>query len=218
MNGRQFSILAVALTSAACSDPPVVTAVPSASVSALVPGTLAPAQVVAVAASGSAASTALTPPPKIEVQEHEFTENERSRDPFRSFAASFVEDSKAKVHSQRQVILSQYALDELKLIGIVTRAEPAKAMLVDPTGKGYVIQRGNFVGRADVVQAAGSSGATYEINWRVDRIRSSDVVLIREDPSNPDVPSATRVIPLRPDEAPVTDIPEGVVLPAPAAK
>jgi len=126
-----------------------------------------------------------------------------------------VQDTKAKVHSQREVILSQYALDELKLIGIVTRAEPAKAMLVDPTCKGFVIQRGNFVGRADVVQAAGSSGATYEINWRVDRIRSSDVVLIREDPANPDVPSATRVIPLRPDEP---DVDLGGEVPTPVKK
>jgi len=51
------------------------------------------------------------------------------------------------------------------------------------------------------VQGAGASGTTYEINWRVDRIRPGDVVLVREDPSNPDVPSATRVIPLRPEEA-----------------
>jgi type IV pilus assembly protein PilP len=134
------------------------------------------------------------------VQETEFSESERSRDPFRSFAKNFAQDTKARVHSQREVILSQYALDELKLIGIVTRAEPAKAMLVDPTGKGFVVQRGQFVGRADVVQGAGASGAVYEINWRVDRIRPSDVVLIREDPANPDVPSATRVIPLRPED------------------
>jgi type IV pilus assembly protein PilP len=204
-------VLAFALPSAACGNTPVVS---SSASSATAAANAAPVAVVAVA-TASASGASLTPPPKVEVQETEFTENERSRDPFRSFAATFVEDSKAKVHSQREVILSDYALDELKLIGIVTRAEPAKAMLVDPTGKGYVIQRGNFVGRADVVQAAGSSGATYEINWRVDRIRSSDVVLIREDPSNPDVPSATRVIPLRPDEGPDTDIPEGVVNPTP---
>jgi type IV pilus assembly protein PilP len=204
--------LVLVLAAVACSDPPVVTAASIASGAAAA----APAPAAAPAAAAPAASSAdpnLAPPPKVEVQETEFTENERSRDPFRSFAATFVEDTKTKVHSQREVILSQYALDELKLIGIVTRAEPAKAMLVDPTGKGYVIQRGNFVGRADVVTAAGSSGATYEINWRVDRIRPSDVVLIREDPSNPDVPSATRVIPLRPDEPPDTEIPEGIVNP-----
>jgi type IV pilus assembly protein PilP len=171
----------------------VVTASAPAGVPA--PASASPAPGVAAAASGAVPS----PPPKVEVQETEFTESERSRDPFRSFATSFAQDTKVKVHSQREVILSQYALDELKLIGIVTRAEPAKAMLVDPSGKGFVIQRGQFVGRADVVQAPGASGAVYEINWRVDRIRPSDVVLVREDPANPDVPSATRVIPLRPE-------------------
>jgi len=98
------------------------------------------------------------------------------------------------------VVLDQYSLDELKLVGIVTRIQPAKAMLVDPSGKGHVIRRGQFVGRPEIVQAAGSgSNASYEINWRVDRIRDGDIVLVREDPSNPDVPTATRVIALRPE-------------------
>jgi type IV pilus assembly protein PilP len=189
--------LAVFLSAAlfGCSDPPVVTSSGSASGSAKAQA--APGPGVPASAASAAASP---PPPKVDVQETEFSENERSRDPFRSFAKSFAQDTKTRVHSQREVILGQYALDELKLIGIVTRAEPAKAMLVDPTGKGFVVQRGQFVGRADVVQAAGTSGTVYEINWRVDRIRPSDVVLIREDPSNPDVPSATRVIPLRPED------------------
>jgi len=191
MSSRVSVIVAVALFG--CSDPPIVT-------SSSAPGGAASAAASEPRLPASAASAAAEPPPKVEVQETEFTENERSRDPFRSFAKSFSQDTKTRVHSQREVILSQYALDELKLIGIVTRAEPAKAMLVDPTGKGFVIQRGQFVGRADVVQAAGASGAVYEINWRVDRIRPSDVVLIREDPANPDVPSATRVIPLRPED------------------
>jgi len=189
-------LLGLSLAPFGCSDPPVVT--PSSSASSGKALATAAAPVASASASASAAASAL--PPKVEVQETEFSESERSRDPFRSFAKTFTQDTKARVHSQREVILSQYALDELKLIGIVTRAEPAKAMLVDPTGKGFVIQRGQFVGRADVVQAAGASGAVYEINWRVDRIRPSDVVLIREDPANPDVPSATRVIPLRPDD------------------
>ena len=58
---------------------------------------------------------------------------------------------------------------------------------------------GQFVGRSEVVQG-GASGADYEINWRIDRIRDTDIVLVREDPANPDVPSATRVILLRPDD------------------
>jgi type IV pilus assembly protein PilP len=152
-----------------------------------------------VPAAASAKPGADVIPPKFEVTEADFAESERSRDPFRAFTEIFKEESKGAAKSQREVVLSKYAIDELKLIGIVTRAEPAKAMLVDPGGVGYVVQRGQFVGKADIVQAAGRTGASYEINWRVDRIRDGDIVLIREDPANPDVPSATRVIPLRPE-------------------
>lgn len=149
----------------------------------------------AAAASASAASAK----PRSVIDEADFTESERSRDPFRSYARAFAEETKGRVTSQRDVVLPDYSLDELRLIGIVTRVVPAKAMLIDPTGKGHVIQRGQFVGRADVVQGAGRSGATYEVNWRVDRIRDGDVVLVREDPTNPDVPTQSRVIPLRPE-------------------
>jgi type IV pilus assembly protein PilP len=167
------------------------------------PATPSPTPGAAPAPSSSVAKD-MPPPPKFEIVEAEFTESERSRDPFRSFLDSFKEENKGVAKSQREVVLSQFAIDELKLIGIVTRAEPARAMLVDPGGTGHVVQRGQFVGKADIVQAAGRTGASYEINWRVDRIRDGDIVLIREDPSNPDVPSATRVIPLRPEGSDVS--------------
>ena len=139
-------------------------------------------------------------PPAVEFQEADFNETDRSRDPFRSFSKAFIEDEKSRIQSQREVVLDQYAIDELRLVGIVTRIAPPRAMLVDPTGRGHVVRRGQFVGRAEIVQG-GSSGTDYEINWRVERIRESDIVLVREDPKNPDVPSATRVIPLRPEES-----------------
>jgi type IV pilus assembly protein PilP len=147
----------------------------------------------------SAAAIDGGPAPKIEFQEVEFAENERSRDPFRTYGTLFVEEAKSRVKSQRQVLLDQYSIDELKLVGIVTRIQPAKAMLVDPSGKGHVVHRGQLIGRPELVQAGASSRASYEINWRVDRIRDGDIVLVREDPTNPDVPSATKVIPLRPE-------------------
>jgi type IV pilus assembly protein PilP len=159
-------------------------------------GSAAPAgSVAAGAAAGDAGA-----PPKFDIQEAEFLESERSRDPFRSYADMFAEEARSRVKSQREVVLDQYSLDELKLVGIVTRINPAKAMLVDPTGKGHVVRRGQFIGRPEIVQAAtGATSASYEINWRVDRIRDGDIVLVREDPANPDVPSATRVIALRPE-------------------
>lgn len=171
---------------------------PSAGVAAL-PSGAATASGPGPTPSASTAVKESLPPPKFEIVEADFSESERSRDPFRSFSAVFKEEAKTSAKSQREVVLSQFGIDELRLIGIVTRAEPAKAMLVDPRGTGHVVQRGQFVGKADIVQAAGRTGASYEINWRVDRVRDGDVVLIREDPANPDVPSATRVIPLRPE-------------------
>jgi type IV pilus assembly protein PilP len=75
-------------------------------------------------------------------------------------------------------------------------------MLVDPQGQGHVVHRGDFVGKAERVQAT-NADTEFELNWRIDRIREGDLVLIREDPSNPDVPSATRVIALRPEDAPL---------------
>jgi type IV pilus assembly protein PilP len=171
-----------------------------------------PAQQPVVAGKASAARAASerpsepTPPPVVrrEFPEADFTETERSRDPFRPYARKFVEEAQRGVKSQRQVLLAEFSVDDLKLIGIVTRLEPARAMLVDPSGKGHVVRRGDFVGRADVVQLAGATGATYELNWRLDRIRDGDVVLVREDPNNPDVPAATKVIPLRPEGGVVT--------------
>jgi type IV pilus assembly protein PilP len=169
-------------------------------------GGAAPVGAARPAPAPSASVAKVAAPPKFEIVEAEFSESERSRDPFRAFLSIFKEENKSSAKSQREVVLSQFAIDELKLIGIVTRAEPAKAMLVDPHGTGHVVQRGQFVGKADIVQGAGRTGASYEINWRVDRIRDGDIVLIREDPANPDVPSATRVIPLRPEGSDVDGI------------
>jgi type IV pilus assembly protein PilP len=157
------------------------------------------------AGSASPAGAKAAPAPTVAAQgrkefpEAEFTETERSRDPFRSYSHRFVEEAKGTVRSQREVVLAEFAVDDLKLVGIVTRIVPARAMLVDPSGKGHVVHRGDFVGRADLVQLGGQSGSTYQLNWRLDRIRDGDVVLVREDPNNPDVPAATKVIPLRPE-------------------
>ena len=165
----------------------------------------APRGSAALAASGAPATTPPSSvPPKRDFPESEFTETERSRDPFRPYARKFAEEARGRVKSQRQVLLAEFSVDDLKLIGIVTRIQPARAMLVDPTGKGHVVRRGDFVGRADVVQLSGATGATYELNWRCDRIRDGDVVLVREDPNNPDVPAATKVIPLRPEAGTAT--------------
>ncbi len=135
----------------------------------------------------------------VEYTENDFVENDRNRDPFRSYVTLFVEKSSAPQKIQRYVVLEQYSIDELKLIGIVTGGEYPRAMLVDPTSKGWVVKRGDFLGRPDVVHTGGTNGTDYQLNWRVDRVRDGDVVLIREDPAQPGIAPATRVIPLHPE-------------------
>jgi type IV pilus assembly protein PilP len=161
---------------------------------------LAPAPAAAAVPSKSPAPAVVeVPPPKVDYQEEDFAETERSRDPFRSFTDAFVQKNERRSAQRQTVVLEQYGLEDLKLVGIVTGIEPARAMLVDPTGQGHVIHRNDLIGRAERVQ--GGAGATeFEINWRVERIRESDIVLVREDPANPDVPSATRVLALRPED------------------
>ncbi len=153
----------------------------------------------AKAAAVGVQAAAKPAPPRVEFQESEFSETDRSRDPFRSFQDLILAEVRGNLRSQRNVVLDEYSIDELRLIGIVTGIRPAKAMLVDPKGKGHVVERGQFIGRPETVQGAGAGATTFEINWRIDSIRDGDIVLVREDPNNPDVPSSTRVIALRPE-------------------
>ena len=139
--------------------------------------------------------------PKMDFREDDFAETDHSRDPFRSFAKLFSEQGKMRVRSQRQVLLDHYAIDDLKLIGLVTNTDTPRAMLVDPTGRGWVVTKGQFICRPEIVHAAGPGGVDYELNWKIDRIREGDLVLVREDPAHTDMPATTRVITLRPLES-----------------
>jgi len=166
-----------------------------------------------VAAGGSAAAPLVRgtqtvdagapnmPPLKaVEFGENEFTESDRNRDPFRSYASMFIEQGKRPTVNQRTVLLSQYSIDELKLVGIVQGGEYPRAMLVDPTTKGWIVKKGDFIGRPDVVHTGGTNGSDYQLNWRIDRVRDGDIVLTREDPAQPGIAPATRVIPLRTEQ------------------
>lgn len=177
-------IVSLALAVAGCGEDVIIQSSGSSS---------SPSAAAAPAANSSAATEVL---PSVAFQEDDFLENDRSRDPFRSFQDLFLERSDRKSWQHAKVIRPDLPLDELRLIGVITGIVPAKAMVVDPAGKGHVIQRNDLVGKAERVQGGGGAGE-FEINWRVDRIRESDVVFVREDPSNPDVPSATRVLSLR---------------------
>lgn len=149
-------------------------------------------------ASADAGAPALPPMPKMEFTENDFAESDRNRDPFRTFTSVLQPDSKrAAPGIQRLVVLPQYSLDELKLVAIVTGGEYPRAMVVDPGGKGWVLKRGDWVGRPEIVHVGGANGSDYQITWRVDKVREGEIVFSREDPAQPGIPPASRVIALR---------------------
>jgi type IV pilus assembly protein PilP len=149
----------------------------------------------AAAASSSGLPPELKGP---EYTENDFVESDRNRDPFRAFMVQSQSVNREALN-QRKVELAQYSIDELKLVAIVLGADQNRAMFLDPSGRGTVVYKGTFVCRSEVVHIGGSNGPEYQLNWRIDRIRDGDVVLIREDPAQPAIPPATRVIPLHPE-------------------
>ena len=153
------------------------------------------APVAAVSASASGMSADLKAPP---YTENDFVESDRNRDPFRSVLVQ-TQPINTPLANQRKVALPEYSIDELRLMAIVLGSDQPRAMFIDPTGKGTVVYKGTFVCRPEVVHLGGTGGPEYQLNWRVDRIREGDVVLIREDPAQPAIPPATRVIPLHPE-------------------
>ena len=150
----------------------------------------------------ASASTSVSAP-KLELTEGDFTPSDQNRDPFRGYAEIFAAQNTKKSAAQQKIVADRYALDELKLVAVVTGNTASRAMFVDPSGKGHVVTRGELVGRSESVRATAQKGVqSYEASWKVDRIREGDVVFVREDPERPNVAAATRVIALRPEGDP----------------
>jgi type IV pilus assembly protein PilP len=113
-----------------------------------------------------------------------------TRDPF----VPSVVVTAPPVRDDRPRKSKRFAIDELKLVGIVSSTDAPRAMLVDPRGKGWVVTRGELLGRAEIIH---DGDGDHRVSWRVDRIRESEVVLVREDATHSGVPSSTKVLALR---------------------
>jgi type IV pilus assembly protein PilP len=131
-------------------------------------------------------------------RDEDFVEADTNRDPFRSYARMFT--VRPAEPPQRTVLLPTTGLDQMRLIAIISGVAQPRAMIVDPAGVGHVVERGDYIGRPEVVQTGGTEGMPVTLNWRVDRIRPNEVVLTREDPTAPNRPPLTRVIPLHEEE------------------
>jgi hypothetical protein len=137
------------------------------------------------------------------ITEDSFIESPTRRDPFRSFIVPLTKKSDTAAMPQVEALLTEFRLDELELIAIIsgsgTRSGAPMAMVVDPTGLGHIIHRGNFVGRGETVRKV-HSGEEVLIYWRVARIREDAVVFEREDPFSPTETTVTKVLSLEPEE------------------
>lgn len=133
-------------------------------------------------------------------RDEDFVEADTNRDPFRNYAATFQAVAPTGERTTREVAMSDTSIEEMRLIAIVSGVADPRAMIVDRAGVGHVVRRGNFIGRPEVVQAGGIEELPVTLHWRVDRIRPSEVVLTREDPTAPNRPPLTRVLPLREDD------------------
>jgi hypothetical protein len=180
--------IAAALLGAGCDETPEVVAAPRGLGGARPP---APAPV-AGAADGKTG-----PREAIAYKDDDFVESITNRDPFRSYTTVFRADVPEGV--QRRVYMPTTAVEEMRLIAIVTGVAKPKAMLLDPMGVGHTVERGDYIGRPKVVQASGNVAMT--LNWRVDRIRDNEVVLTQEDAGDPTRVALTKIIPLREETA-----------------
>lgn len=135
-------------------------------------------------------------------RDEDFAEADTNRDPFRNYAASFQAVAAATgPTTTRTVAMSDTSIEEMRLIAIVSGVADPRAMIVDRAGVGHTVRRGEYIGRPEIVQAGGIEELPVTLNWRVDRIRPNEVVLTREDPTAPNRPPLTRVLPLRPEDA-----------------
>jgi type IV pilus assembly protein PilP len=128
-------------------------------------------------------------------KDEDFVEAERNRDPFRSFTSVFTPGKGPEAiggDPQRPVIMPTTTAESMKLIAVISGLPRPKAMLLDTMGVGYVVERGDYVGRPKVIQAAGN--VQMVLNWRVDRIRENEVVLTMPNPADPNQVPTTRII------------------------
>ena len=132
-----------------------------------------------------------------------FIESPLKRDPFRSFIIPLTKKDMETGTPQVDAVLTQYQIEELKLIAIIsgagTESGAPMAMVVDPTGLGHILRRGNYVGRGETVRKV-HSGEEVLVFWRVARIREDAIVFEREDPFSPTEATVTKILNLEPEK------------------
>lgn len=163
--------------------------------------------------------------PQMPITDGTFVESGAVRDPFRSYAAEFLNTGVRGIVDTRDVRLANYALDDLRLVAVIVGTDNPYAMVVDPSRAGTILRRGNYVGRQEIIHSNVEGRSDYAVHWRVTRIigvrfrRMTDgsmqeipaeLVFERPDPLNPTAPPVERVLALASQNggpSPTTPIP-----------
>ncbi len=188
---RTFALLSIAIAMLGCEDEVI-------RVGAPVPS---PEDAEAAAAPAAEEEEEVDPSlVPLSYRDEDFVEGDSNRDPFRNYASTFLPSAAELARPQRDVIMPDTALDEMRLIAIVSGVASPSAMIEDGAGTGHTVRRGDFVGREDVVNAGGAEGLPITLNWRVDRIHAGEVILTRDDPTAPNRVPLTRVMALHTED------------------
>lgn len=86
---------------------------------------------------------------ELELTERDFLERHDNRDPFHSFILRVSSGNRRSDRRQRKVVLKRYALDELKLIAVITGQTRPRAMFRDPKGLGVTVKRGDYISKSE---------------------------------------------------------------------
>jgi len=94
------------------------------------------------------------------------------RDPFASYLARTIKRNQTTLQStqmhqsnRKREKLEQYDLDTLRLVAIFSMGGERVAMIEDSTAKGYIIRRGNYLGKR---------------NGQIEKITDSTIFLVEE--------------------------------------
>jgi Tfp pilus assembly protein PilP len=85
------------------------------------------------------------------------------RDPFRSFILDRLHEDEAETKGP----LEEYDLSQLEVAGLVWKAEKRRALVIDPSGQGYVVEEGDKIGK--------NNGRVLEIGDSSMRVREEYV-------------------------------------------
>lgn len=136
-----------------------------------------------------------------------FVESDSQRDPFKPYFY-YIYNLESLLISEREyispkkIVAENYDLSQLVLAGIVsyTSGTTIKAMLIDPEGNEWIVQRGDYVGKGEAISI--SAGKEIRVYWRVSRIDpiKEYIVFERIDPTvDESVPPLTKIMYLHPE-------------------